>query len=386
MREIERKPARIGAIGTTGIWLLFILLGFLLPLFPKKDLKTIQIRLDAPQAVQKTNRQAEPAPAPSAPALAESVTTPPPAAPEAAPAAPQPQLAKAAPAPAPQTAPAPAPAAKPAAESPKAVAKATAKPAEPKKAAAKPAPAKPASPTKPAPAKTEPLPAPAPAQQTLTKSVDELMREQQQTKPKKKTPVDWDNLFGDDSPAATSSSAPAAPAKVAKVDALQGSAATSASSTGGAGSASSSSKNARADAAASSSTSAALAALAATTYTAAAANGVSSQVSASTATGNDGKVSLQMTDGSARVLLEPAKPVITLSEAAAALIDTTKNVQISFTVLANGSVPVGDVKITPAAIIPLLVQQEIAAQISRWRFSSASGSARAVFDYTIRKL
>ena len=59
--------------------------------------------------------------------------------------------------------------------------------------------------------------------------------------------------------------------------------------------------------------------------------------------------------------------------------------QLSFTVLANGSVPLGDVRITPASILPTLVQQEIAAQISRWRFSQAASAASARFDYVIKK-
>ena len=127
-----------------------ILKGFLLPLFPKKEYKTIQIRLDAPQAVQKTNKPSKTAP-------------------ESAPA----QETKAG-------------------------------------------------------AETQTSLPPAPAQQTLTKSVEELMAEQQQTKKQKKA-VDWDNLFGDDSPAATSSPSASAPAQVAKVDALQGSSAQAAS-------------------------------------------------------------------------------------------------------------------------------------------------------------
>ena len=136
---------------------------------------------------------------------------------------------------------------------------------------------------------------------------------------------------------------------------------------------------------ASSATSAALGKIAATTYTHNAGNGVSSQVAAQTGASADGKISMQMTDGSERTLLEPAKPVITLSEAAAALIDTTKAVQLTFTVAANGSVPLGDVRITPSSLLPTLVQQEIAAQISRWRFSQAATAAQARFDYVIRK-
>ncbi|MCR5725689.1 MAG: hypothetical protein K6G80_11450 [Treponema sp.] len=382
MREIEKHPARMGVIGTAGIWLLFILLGLLLPFFPKREYKTIQIRLDAPQTVQKTPRQEAPvsAPAAEAPVMAETVTSPPPApAAEPAPKAESPKLAKADSAPAPQPAPA-----KPSATSKPAPAKPP-KASEPKKtAASKPAPAKP-QPTTPAPAKTTPTP--APAQQTLQKSVEQLMAEQQQTKKQKKA-VDWDNLFGDDAPAAASSTASSAkPVQIARVDSLQGEAATNASTAGGTGSAgaSSRSKNSReAASTASSATSAVLANIAATTFTAPASNGVSSQVSANTVAGNDGRISMQMSDGSSRVLLEPAKPVIELSPAAAATIDGQKTVKITFIVLPDGTVPISDIHFTPESVIKQLVQREVAAQVARWRFSSASTSARAVFDYTIK--
>ena len=71
-------------------------------------------------------------------------------------------------------------------------------------------------------------------------------------------------------------------------------------------------------------------------------------------------------------------------EKAAALIDSTKRLTVSFTVLASGTVPVTSVKISPD-ILPSLVSMEIREQISRWRFQSASYDGIARFEYTIQK-
>ena len=60
MREIEREPRAAGAAGTVGIWALFVLLGFLLPLLPRREYKTIQIRLDAPAHTTSKSEQAAP--------------------------------------------------------------------------------------------------------------------------------------------------------------------------------------------------------------------------------------------------------------------------------------------------------------------------------------
>lgn len=91
-----------------------------------------------------------------------------------------------------------------------------------------------------------------------------------------------------------------------------------------------------------------------------------------------------MTDGTPRVLLEPSEPKITLSKEASALIDSTKRLTVSFTVMAGGNVPVTSVKISPD-ILPSLVSMEIREQISRWRFQAASYDGSAKFDYTIQK-
>ena len=103
-----------------------------------------------------------------------------------------------------------------------------------------------------------------------------------------------------------------------------------------------------------------------------------------TAGSPDGKTSLAMNDGTARILLEPKSPVISLTPQAAATIDATREFKITFTVNADGRVPVNEI-IIPKSLVSPIVQQEIANQISRWRFQSASSAGTATFIYTIKK-
>ncbi len=97
----------------------------------------------------------------------------------------------------------------------------------------------------------------------------------------------------------------------------------------------------------------------------------------------DGKLAVEMSDGTTRVLLEPLSPSISLSAEAAATIDTDKNVKISFSVSASGNVI--DIKITPESILPEKVREEIRSQLKNWKFESSSSSANASFEYTIIK-
>ena len=103
-----------------------------------------------------------------------------------------------------------------------------------------------------------------------------------------------------------------------------------------------------------------------------------------TAGSPDGKTSLAMNDGTARILLEPKSPEISLTPQAAATIDATREFKITFTVNADGRVPVNEI-IIPKSLVSPIVQQEIANQISRWRFQSASSAGTATFIYTIKK-
>ena len=135
----------------------------------------------------------------------------------------------------------------------------------------------------------------------------------------------------------------------------------------------------------SSATSSALSNIRSTQYSASTGNSIKSITDAKTTKGSDGTLSMAMTDGSTRVLINPIPPVIKLSEEAASLIDSTRTVTIEFQVLASGNVPRAQIKIAPESILPQAVRTEIYDQLSKWLFESSSSAARATFEYTIKK-
>ena len=225
------------------------------------------------------------------------------------------------------------------------------------------------------------------AQETIVqKSIDELLAEQQRPKTPQKKEFDWsqfDNIEGNSS--SSNNVAKNTPNSVTKQNALSGSSASSADeNASGAKAASSSNSKSVGNQKASSSTSSALEGVISAKRYSSSSGGVSSTVLANTGASQNGKISLEMADGSPRVLLEPAEPKIILSEEAAAKIDSTKRLTVSFIVTASGNVPVTSVKISPD-ILPSLVSMEIREQISKWRFQSASNDGQARFDYTIQK-
>ena len=122
-----------------------------------------------------------------------------------------------------------------------------------------------------------------------------------------------------------------------------------------------------------------------TQYSTSSGSNTKSITEAKTTKGVDGTLSMAMTDGSTRVLIEPIPPVIKLSESAASTIDSTRTVTIEFQVLASGNVPRAQIKITPESILPLTVREEIYDQLTSWIFEASSSSARATFEYTIQK-
>ena len=341
MQAIEKKPNQIAFFGTIGVWVfIFIFFSFYSLLPHNKPFKTVQIHLESPSQ-----------------AKASTVS-------EAPPPASQSMEQVASPAAAPQSAPAQKAVEKPAPKKAEAPAKKSSE-----KAASKPA-AKPSS---------KPAPRPEPK---LQKSVDELMAEQRAAKTKPKKEFDW-SQFDDAEETVSSSTGSAANAVVNQVNALEGTAASASSSKGTAQSQSSSSNKAYTGST-SSSTSSALNKIASTTYKGQAGNGVSVSATMNTAGSPDGKTSLAMNDGTARILLEPKSPVISLTPQAAATIDATREFKITFTVNADGRVPVNEI-IIPKSLVSPIVQQEIANQISRWRFQSASSAGTATFIYTIKK-
>ena len=92
---------------------------------------------------------------------------------------------------------------------------------------------------------------------------------------------------------------------------------------------------------------------------------------------------MQMSNGRSRALIYPEKPVINLSAQAAATIDASITVSISFKVNEKGNV--SGITISPASAFKEIVKQEITGQLLDWLFEPADYTATATFDYTIVK-
>lgn len=342
--ETQAKAMRLAVVGTGILWFILLILLAISPGFHKKKYKTVRITL-APVVEQKSDKQVSSAAATSAPA---------PAAQEKAEKAVQKKQESS--------------------ETPKAAPK-TAE--QPKAAAPKPAASKPAE----APKQT--TPAPQKAAIKYKKSVEELMAEQSTSSSKKS--VDWDNMNFTENSSSSSTSSSSSSSSAKSIDngaALSGTAGTATSANKAV---TSQSAKSSAGTTASSSTASALSNISSTSYSMSAANGLKSTASVGVSTNSDGKLALAMTDGSARVLLDPSKPYIEISDENAKLIDSTRNVVITFRILAEGNVPLAGITITPSSALPMAIQSEIKEQISKWRFARALNDGQARFDYSIIK-
>lgn len=340
--SIQKNTFRLSFWGTAVVWfLLLIFFAFAPGVQKKEEFKTIQITLDVPQEkteVQKTDIASQET-------AASKKTQTSPAKSDAAQSAPASQK-------------------KPSVQ-------------QPAKTAQKQA----ASPKTSSPAPVEAKSAPAKAKITYKKSVDELLAEQSGSAKS----AQWDDsVFGDDTAAVSSSSTTNSTAVnkgVSGTSALSGTAASAALDTGKAVAKTDSAVKT----AATSATQNALGKIAAATYTMSAGNGVSSSAKVNVEKKGDGSVAVSMTDGSSRILLDPKKPVIFISDENAALIDSSRTVTVSFKVLAGGNVPLSGIVISPSSLLPIQIQSEIRKQISQWRFKPASSDGQARFEYSIIK-
>ena len=340
--SIQKNTLRLSFWGTAVVWfLLLIFFAFAPGVQKKEEFKTIQITLDVPHEkpeVQKTDIASQET-------AASKKTQTSPAKSDAAQSAPASQK-------------------KPSVQ-------------QPAKTAQKQA----ASPKTSSPAPVEAKSAPAKAKITYKKSVDELLAEQSGSAKS----AQWDDsVFGDDTAAVSSSSTTNSTAVnkgVSGTSALSGTAASAALDTGKAVAKTDSAVKT----AATSATQNALGKIAAATYTMSAGNGVSSSAKVNVEKNGDGSVAVSMTDGSSRILLDPKKPVIFISDENAALIDSSRTVTVSFKVLAGGNVPLSGIVISPSSLLPIQIQSEIREQISQWRFKPASSDGQARFEYSIIK-
>jgi hypothetical protein len=235
--------------------------------------------------------------------------------------------------------------------------------------------------------KKEPTPqikesAPVKPAAVYKKSVEELMAEQSMQKSKDKD-IKWDDSLFVDSPAASSTTNSTAQVKqIAGAAALSGSSAAAVQRDNGPVSSTSAEKN-KNTGSADSSTQAALGAIRETRYTQPSGNGVSSQTSLKTGSSPDGKVAIGMSDGTARVLLYPSKPAIQISDENAKQIDSRRTVTVKFKVLAGGNVPLSEIFIEPDSILTSGIKTEIRGQVSRWRFAQDTSDGAASFIFTI---
>ena len=89
--------------------------------------------------------------------------------------------------------------------------------------------------------------------------------------------------------------------------------------------------------------------------------------------------------GGRRLLLEPVEPVLWISRENQRLIPGSLEVTITFEITPEGVVQPGSIKITPESLVHNQVQEEIRAQIGKWRFQVAEGSGQVRFKYNIMK-
>lgn len=117
----------------------------------------------------------------------------------------------------------------------------------------------------------------------------------------------------------------------------------------------------------------------------AAANSSAQKSSLSASIGGSGEINVKTQDGKPRRLLDPAKPVLTISKQNEKLIDSSRKLNVEFTVLPDGNVLPSSIRFSPAALLPPQIQTELSAQLVRWRFEPGFGNGQASFIYSINK-
>ena len=343
--------------GTALFWLLFLIFSFVIKPQPKKpEYKEVQIVLSSTPVVQKSEEAPAPAETASAstsasnsePVVEQIVETPV----VESPAVERPAVES----PAQKTEPSPV------REAPKTVEKKTEIPkTQPKQTT-----------------KTTPVQKSEPIEPVLYQDPMEAFAAQTAKKPKQE--FDWSQFDDDDDPAETSTASKTNTVQN-NTPAFSGIAGTSESVADQKQTSTTSNNNSKSQNA-SSSTSSALEGIR-NTFRGKAVNGVQSETSAKTKTSGSGKIEMEMSNGRARALINPERPVINLSPAAAATIDASITVTISFKVNDKGNV--SGVTISPASAFKEIVKQEITGQLLDWLFEPADYSATASFEYKIVK-
>lgn len=89
-------------------------------------------------------------------------------------------------------------------------------------------------------------------------------------------------------------------------------------------------------------------------------------------------------EGVPRKLMSPAVPSITLPDSLASLVDSDRSVTVQFTVLADGTVPIGLVFFSPSAVLPPEIRDYLKREFSLWRFEKHTEDGQARFVYSIK--
>lgn len=215
----------------------------------------------------------------------------------------------------------------------------------------------------------------------LQKSVEELMEEQMANK-KTRQNVDWDAMFGDDSPS-TEKTTSSDSKKVTTSSSTAGSAANTTSQESARQTSNSDSAK-KSSTSASQSTSSDLDKIAKAESKSG--SGTKTDIAAKTSKDGSGKVMMEMADGSKRALIIPEKPELYLSEKAARSLPVLEvTYTIEFKVVQKGNVPRTEIKITPEAQLTESIRAEIIDQLSKWVFEEAEFDGTAKFKYTIKQ-
>ena len=230
--------------------------------------------------------------------------------------------------------------------------------------------------------------APRPVQ--LAKSMEQLMAENAAISREATDvdDVDWDSLFAENSTSVQSSTTTTTQTNFATGSSLAGTAASASKNTSSSTTTSSATENnsRQSNSFATSATTSALEKISTATFTETGATGYSYSVTASTVLANNSSLSgTQMVteDGGTRMLLEPVTPIIQLSSESENSIDGSRELNITFIIEPSGQVRPDSIKITPSSLLTPMIEAEIKAQISKWRFQTASSYGQVTFKYNI---
>lgn len=220
--------------------------------------------------------------------------------------------------------------------------------------------------------------------QTLVKSMDELIAEQNAAKSKKTVAeVDWDALFADSSQNQVVSATEKTPQYLMNdTSSLSGSAATAVS--GAENQTTFASSSELKNQAAKTNTQELLAQVQVQHFEQTSET-ETTKINIDAGISND-FTNVKMSDGKMRQLLFPKNPEITISPNSSKLIENSiENIKISFTVLEDGSVPINLIKVENEFLIPSAIISEIKLQLSNWRFENSNSNGQASFSYSIIK-